>query len=84
MVRYANDTTCGTVLFDIFFHAVISISQMVVVADEQKVMLTWEHVDDMGNDGLAINLDQRFGNGITSTAKAFAEAGHGDDYLHDA
>ena len=55
-----------------------------LVADEDEVPLAWEHVDDMFDDRLAFEADQRLGDRIAGAAKALAEAGHRDDDLHVA
>jgi hypothetical protein len=36
----------------------------------------------MGNDGLAVDLDERFGQGVASFSKTLTKSGHRNNYLH--
>jgi hypothetical protein len=74
--------TCGAVLPKYLLHPVFRILQMISVADEQKIRFSWKHVDDMGDDRLAVDLDQWFGNGISGTAEPLSETRHWNDDLH--
>ncbi len=55
---------------------------MVLAADEDEVVVAREHVDDMGDDRLALDRDQRLGDGIAGAAETLAEARHRNHDLH--
>jgi hypothetical protein len=47
---------------------------MIAVTNKSKIVLTGKHVDDVSNDRLTIDFDQRLRERITGTPKSLAEA----------
>lgn len=80
--RDGGDAAGRAALAQDFLHPVVRGGEVVTVADEDEIGLAGEHLDHMGDDRLAVDFNQRFGDGVTGAAEAFAEAGHGDDDLH--
>lgn len=54
-------------------HAIARLVEMVLVADEKKVGLTRKHFDDMSDDGLSLDGNERLGDRVAGTPEAFAE-----------
>ena len=55
---------------------------MLLITNKDEISFAGKHVDNVGNDRLAINFNQRLGYNVACAAKSFTETGHRDDYLH--
>ena len=82
MWRNADDAPRLAARAQRLFHPVSRRVEVFLVADEEEVALAGEHVHHMREDGLAVDLDQRFGRLVAGPPKAFSEAGHRNDDLH--
>jgi hypothetical protein len=55
---------------------------MLLIAYKGEVRLTGKHIDDVSDDRLAIDMNQRLRDCVPSAAKSLPKTGHRNDNLH--
>ena len=79
----SDDLGCRAVPPKDGLHLVLWRIEVVLVANEDETGFPREHVDNVRDDGLAVNFNERFGQAVAGFSETFPETGHGNDDLHN-